>query len=78
MSVYYVCGTGDAHRLPLLTQVCVGVCFAIRVHLDVRRHLSALAAKRGDGDEAVMVLVEHLIEPAAAAAAAAAGRRSRA
>lgn len=73
MSVYYVCGTGDASRLPLLTQVCVGVCFTSRVHLDVRRHPSAFAAKRGDGDEAVTVLVERLIEPAAAAA-----KRSRA
>lgn len=72
MSVYYMCGTGDASRLPFLTQACVGVCFTSPVHLDVRQHPSAFAARRADGDEAVTVLVERLIEPAAAA------RRSRA
>lgn len=57
MSAYYVCGTGNASRLPLLTQPCVGVCFTSLIHLDVRRHPSAFAAKRADADEAVTVLV---------------------
>lgn len=60
MSAYYVCGTGDASRLPLLTQACVGVCFTSLIRLDVRRHPSYFAAKRADGDEAVTVLVERL------------------